>query len=88
MQCAKEWVTGFEELCKEKEIKYRIMPSGATHDGNAFATKLPIGMIFVPSVNGISHSKEEWTEWEDAQRGVDLLYEMLKKRMAKEETSC
>lgn len=64
------------------------MPSGATHDGNAFATKLPIGMIFVPSVNGISHSKEEWTEWEDAQRGVDLLYEMLKKRMAKEEISC
>lgn len=88
VQCAKEWVTGFEELCKEKEIKYRIMPSGATHDGNAFATKLPIGMIFVPSVNGISHSKEEWTEWEDAQRGVDLLYEMLKKRMAKEEISC
>lgn len=88
VQCAPEWINGLEELCKERNIKYRIMPSGATHDGNAFATKLPIGMIFVPSVNGISHSKVEWTNWEDAQRGADLLYEILIKRMAKEDTVC
>ena len=58
-----------EKICKEEGIRYRIMPSGATHDGNAMASKVPVGMIFVPSKSGISHSKEEWTDWKDVYTG-------------------
>lgn len=79
IKCGKDLITTIEEVCKEQEVKYRIMPSGATHDGNAMAMKMPVGMIFVPSVNGISHDKEEWTEWEDIYRGADVLLNTLLK---------
>ena len=34
---------------------------------------LGMGMIFVPSVGGISHSPRELTKWEDCARGADVL---------------
>ena len=33
----------------------------------------PMGIMFVPSVGGISHSPREWTSWEDCARGADVL---------------
>ncbi len=33
----------------------------------------PMGMIFVPSVGGVSHSPKELTRWEDCARGADVL---------------
>ena len=56
---------------------YIRMSSGATHDGNAIAARVPIGMIFVPSKGGISHSKEEWTEWTDCEKGAEVLYQTI-----------
>jgi allantoate deiminase len=50
-----------------------MMPSGAGHDAMIIAPHVPAGMIFVPSVGGISHSPHEWTEWEDAALGVEVL---------------
>ncbi len=77
IQCDPELIRLTEEICKEQKIRYRIMPSGATHDGNAMAMKMPVGMIFVPSVGGISHDKEEWTEWKDIYTGADVLEQVL-----------
>lgn len=68
-----------EKICKEEGIRCRIMPSGATHDGNAMASKVPVGMIFVPSKSGISHSKEEWTDWKDVYTGISVLYKVIQK---------
>ena len=53
------------------------MASGATHDGNAFAMKMPIGMLFVPSKDGISHNKKEFTTWEQIESGVETLYQTV-----------
>ncbi|WP_438267248.1 hypothetical protein [Haladaptatus pallidirubidus] len=39
--------------------------SGAGHDANYLNTICPTSMIFVPSVDGISHVEEEYTEWKD-----------------------
>lgn len=64
-------------VCKEKDIPFELMPSGATHDGNMFAHKVPVGMIFVPSKNGVSHSPDEWTEPEDCELGTEVLYQLL-----------
>ena len=33
----------------------------------------PMGMIFVPSLGGISHSPKERTSWEDCARGAAVL---------------
>ena len=49
------------------------MPSGAGHDAQSMSHLAPMGMIFVPSVGGISHSPRELTTWEDCARGADVL---------------
>ena len=49
------------------------MPSGAGHDAQMMARLSPMGMIFVPSVRGISHSPLEFTHWDDCARGADVL---------------
>jgi beta-ureidopropionase / N-carbamoyl-L-amino-acid hydrolase len=49
------------------------LPSGAGHDAQMMSLLGPMGMIFVPSVGGISHSPKELTAWEDCARGADVL---------------
>lgn len=49
------------------------MPSGAGHDAQSMSHLAPMGMIFVPSLGGISHSPKELTSWEDCARGADVL---------------
>lgn len=51
----------------------RVMPSGAGHDAQTFARHVPAALIFVPSVRGISHAPEEWTDWADIEPGATLL---------------
>jgi len=54
-------------------LKNRLMPSGAGHDAQSLAPLCPIGMIFVPSVGGISHSPREFTKPEDVVNGANVL---------------
>jgi N-carbamoyl-L-amino-acid hydrolase len=49
------------------------VPSGAGHDAQDFAHMTPTGMIFVPSVDGISHSPKEFTSAEDMANGASVL---------------
>ena len=49
------------------------MPSGAGHDAQDMAHIAPMGMIFVPSVGGISHSPKEFTTARDMANGADVL---------------
>jgi len=51
----------------------RHLPSGAGHDAQMMATLMPMGMIFVPSIGGISHSPQELTTWEDCANGANVL---------------
>lgn len=49
------------------------MPSGAGHDAQMMAQLTPMGMIFVPSVGGVSHSPRELTRWQDCVNGANVL---------------
>ena len=49
------------------------LPSGAGHDAQQIAKLCPMGMIFVPSVGGISHSPKELTNWPDCTNGANVL---------------
>lgn len=51
----------------------RVMPSGAGHDAQAMAQLGPMGMIFIPSIGGISHSPREFSTAEDIARGAEVL---------------
>ena len=52
---------------------WRAMPSGAGHDSQEMARHLATAMLFVPSVEGRSHSAAEYTRLEDAARGAAVL---------------
>lgn len=54
-------------------LSTRAMPSGAGHDAQAIAQLGPMGMIFVPSVGGISHSPKEFTKPQDVTNGANVL---------------
>ena len=54
-------------------LSFKYMPSGAGHDAQDMAGITPTGMIFVPSVKGISHSPKEYTSAEDMANGAGVL---------------
>lgn len=74
-----------ENSAKSLGIPAVRMHSGAGHDTNAMATKMPTGMIFVPSKDGISHSGLEETLEEDIEIGFNLLYDVILQLTCKEE---
>ena len=53
------------------------MPSGAGHDAQMFARVCPSAMIFVPSVEGISHNPAEFTSPQDLVLGANILLQVL-----------
>lgn len=53
------------------------LPSGAGHDAQNMARLAPMGMIFVPSRGGISHSPREFTPWNQVAHGAEVLYRTL-----------
>ena len=68
-----ELVAKIEQVAKDSGANYRMMHSGAGHDSQVIAPHVPTGMLFVPSVKGISHNPAEYTEAEDLKAGIDML---------------
>lgn len=69
------------ELLKAKAqelgLEYHVMNSGAAHDAMVLAAIAPSNIVFVPSVGGLSHDPEEWTEYEDLGKGIELLLQTV-----------
>jgi len=53
--------------------RWRRMPSGALHDAASVAAVLPVAMLFVPSIGGVSHSFEEDTALPDLVTGAEVM---------------
>jgi N-carbamoyl-L-amino-acid hydrolase len=53
--------------------RWRSMPSGALHDASNVSHLMPVGMLFVPSVGGISHDFAEDTDEADLVTGLKVL---------------
>ncbi len=62
-----------EKIAKDQGNSVQRMPSGAGHDAQMLARVCPSGMIFVPSVKGISHNAAEFTETVDLIAGANIL---------------
>ena len=67
------------EAARELGLTTKLMPSGAGHDAQDMARLGPVGMIFVPSVGGISHSPREFSQPEDIANGANVLLHTLLK---------
>jgi N-carbamoyl-L-amino-acid hydrolase len=66
-----------EQAAASLGLKTIRLPSGAGHDAQWMARLAPMGMIFVPSLLGISHAPKELTSWEDCANGANVLLETL-----------
>ncbi|RIV70868.1 Zn-dependent hydrolase [Flagellimonas aequoris] len=62
-----------ESSAKALGLTFQYMPSGAGHDSQDVSRFAPVGMIFVPSKGGISHSPKEFTSAEDMANGANVL---------------
>lgn len=71
--CDKGIVKTFCDKADKLGLSNVVMPSGAGHDTQFMAEVAPAGMIFVPSVGGISHAPDEWTNWRDVENGANVL---------------
>ena len=58
-------------------LSQRVLPSGAGHDAQDLARIGPMGMIFVPSVGGISHAPQEFTKPADVTNGINVLLQTI-----------
>jgi allantoate deiminase len=70
-------VDAVRTVCEETGTSWEMLPSGAGHDAQVIGRMLPIGMIFVPSIDGISHSPRERTEPRHLVTGAEVLLRTL-----------
>lgn len=66
-----------ESACRKLGLDSHRMPSGAGHDAQMMATLGPMGMIFIPSIGGISHSPRELSRWTDCANGANILLQSV-----------
>jgi N-carbamoyl-L-amino-acid hydrolase len=64
-------------VSRDLGLSTRVMPSGAGHDAQSMALLGPAGMIFVPSVNGISHAPKEFSRPKDIENGANVLLQTV-----------
>ena len=67
----------FASSCDDLGLTHISLTSGAGHDGQSFDGLCPVGMIFVPSKDGASHSPREFTKWEDCLNGANVLLQTV-----------
>lgn len=53
------------------------MISGTGHDAMILAGITDVGLVFVPSKNGKSHCPEEWTDYDQLQKGIEVVLEAV-----------
>lgn len=69
----------FKKSAEEIGFSYKMMLSGAGHDAMIMSQITDVGLIFVPSKDGKSHSKDEWTDYDQLQKGIELVYDTIVK---------
>ncbi len=68
----------FKQKSEELGIPHCSIHSGAGHDAMVFADVTASGMLFVPSLNGLSHCPEEYSDAGDLAKGANILFEAIK----------
>lgn len=75
-------VSILEDECRALGTPSMRVTSGAGHDAQIMAGVCDAGMIFVPSPDGVSHAPEERVNWEDLEKGANVLLRALIKLAA------
>jgi beta-ureidopropionase / N-carbamoyl-L-amino-acid hydrolase len=75
--CSAEVQQAIINSCEGMGVRYHRLPSGAGHDAQMMGKIAPMGMIFVPSAGGVSHSPEEFTAREHCALGAEVLLQTI-----------
>lgn len=67
----------FHRNCDNFGLTAIDMLSGAGHDAMVMAEFTKVGLLFVPSKGGRSHCPEEWTDYRDLKKGIEVMYSTL-----------
>ncbi|NIZ11475.1 hydantoinase/carbamoylase family amidase [Pseudooceanicola sp. HF7] len=62
--------------------RWRHIQSGALHDATSVVRHMPVAMLFVPSINGISHDFAEDTDEADLVSGLNVLADAVERYFA------
>lgn len=73
IKLAEDIIEKLNKYSDRLEFKREIMLSGAGHDAMVMAGITDVGLVFVPSKDGRSHCPEEWTDYEDLQKGIEVV---------------
>jgi beta-ureidopropionase / N-carbamoyl-L-amino-acid hydrolase len=66
-----------DETARSLGFSTKSMPSGAGHDAQEIARVAPAGMVFIPSIDGISHSPKEFSRPQDIENGANVLLQSV-----------
>src|SRR5690606_15374828 len=72
--CSTVMMALLEKHARALDYKTLVMPSGAGHDAQFFTDITPTGLLFIPSVGGVSHAPDEWSHWHDVEKGCQVLF--------------
>ncbi|MFC0446316.1 Zn-dependent hydrolase [Pseudidiomarina halophila] len=70
-----------EKQVKKRGYTFTRMPSGAGHDTQFLSEITEAGLIFIPSVNGVSHAPDEWSHWHDVEAGTNILLDVVRAQL-------
>lgn len=76
------------QVCQQLGLSYSYLPSRAGHDAQEIGRFTDMGMIFVPSFAGLSHSEDEYTSPEQCTEGANVLLQTFLKLDRLYQTSC
>jgi N-carbamoyl-L-amino-acid hydrolase len=66
-------IEAIEKACDQLGMTHIRLASYASHNAQMMSTITPSAMLFIPSVNGISHNPAEYSRWEDVVNGTNVL---------------
>lgn len=75
--CSEKLTSLIETQTKNRNLTYTRMPSGAGHDTQFMTEITDAGLIFIPSVNGVSHAPDEWSHWHDVTAGANVMLDSV-----------
>ncbi len=85
VQLSSKIINTIQKETEELGYPYKVMHSGAGHDAMNLVPITDVGMIFIPSVDGVSHNIHEFTEIEDICKGTEVLFASLCKLAMEDE---
>ncbi len=77
MKLSPKIIASIEAIANKKGLIYKKMNSGAVHDAGILSGITDVGMIFVPSIGGLSHCPEENTRLADIKKGCDVFVDAV-----------